>query len=103
MHEDLRIAAVDGEFGIPAAKLSIAYAPDSVKRPIDLVGSPNARMILYTARRIDADEALRIGLISKMVPEEGLNEDALDLTRPIADNCTAVGRVEADDQRDAEG
>src|SRR6201985_323611 len=39
MQADLRIAAVDSEFGIPAAKLSIAYAPDSVKRLIDLVGA----------------------------------------------------------------
>ena len=50
MQADLRIAAVDSEFGIPAAKLSIAYAPDSVKRLIDLVGPAHARMILYTAR-----------------------------------------------------
>jgi len=57
MQADLRIAAVDSEFGIPAAKLSIAYAPDSVKRLIDLVGPAHARMILYTARRIDAVEA----------------------------------------------
>ncbi len=48
MQADLRIAAVDSEFGIPAAKLSIAYAPDSVKRLIDLVGPAHARMILYT-------------------------------------------------------
>ena len=57
MQADLRIAAVDSQFGIPAAKLSIAYAPDSVKRLIDLVGPAHARMILYTARRIDAREA----------------------------------------------
>src|ERR1700751_2931916 len=66
MQADLRIAAVDSEFGIPAAKLSIAYAPDSVKRLIDLVGPAHARMILYTARPIDAAAAQRIGLIHKM-------------------------------------
>ena len=53
MATDLRIATLDSEFGIPAARLSIAYAPDSVKRLIDLVGPAHARMILYTARRID--------------------------------------------------
>jgi enoyl-CoA hydratase/carnithine racemase len=87
MQADLRIAAADSQFGIPAAKLSIAYAPDSVKRLIDLVGPAHARMILYTARRIDSTEAERIGLINKMVEDEELNEYVLDLARTIADNA----------------
>jgi enoyl-CoA hydratase len=87
MQADMRIAAVDSQFGIPAAKLSIAYAPDSVKKLIDLVGPAHARMILYTARRIDAAEAERIGLINKMVEDEALNEYVLDLARTIADNA----------------
>jgi enoyl-CoA hydratase/carnithine racemase len=87
MQADLRVAAVDSEFGIPAAKLSVAYAPDSVKRLIDLVGPAHARMILYTARRIDAEEAERIGLINKMVEDEELNDEVLDIARTIADNA----------------
>jgi enoyl-CoA hydratase len=87
MQADLRIAAVDSEFGIPAAKLSVAYAPDSVKRLIDLVGPAHARMILYSARRIDATEAQRIGLINKMVEDEDLDDEVLDLARTIADNA----------------
>jgi hypothetical protein len=46
MQADLRIAAVDSEFGIPAAKLSIAYAPDSVKRLIDW-GANACKILLY--------------------------------------------------------
>lgn len=87
MNTDLRIASTDSQFGIPAAKLSIAYAPDSVKRLIDLVGPAHARMILYTAKRIDAAEAERIGLINRMVSEEDLNEVVLDVARTIADNA----------------
>jgi len=87
MQADMRIAAADSQFGIPAAKLSIAYAPDSVKKLIDLVGPAHARMILYTARRIDAAEAERIGLVNKMLPDEELNEYVLDLARTIADNA----------------
>jgi len=87
MNADLRIAAADSQFGIPAAKLSIAYAPESVKRLIDLVGPAHARMILYTARRIDSAEAERIGLINKMVEDQELNEYVLDLARTIADNA----------------
>jgi enoyl-CoA hydratase/carnithine racemase len=87
MAADLRIAATDSQFGIPAAKLSIAYAADSVRRLIDLVGPAHARMILYTARRIDASEAQRIGLINQMVSEEDLNETVLEIARTIADNA----------------
>jgi enoyl-CoA hydratase len=87
MNADLRIAATDSEFGIPAAKLSIAYAPDSVKRLIDLVGPAHARMILYTARRVDAVQAERIGLINKVVEDEDLNNEVLEIARTIADNA----------------
>jgi enoyl-CoA hydratase/carnithine racemase len=87
MATDLRIASTDSQFGIPAARLSIAYAPDAVKRLIDLVGPAHARMILYTAKRIDAQEAERIGLINKMTSEDGLNDVVLDIARSIADNA----------------
>src|ERR1700684_2561137 len=87
MATDLRIGTPDSQFGIPAARLSVAYAPDSVKRLIDLVGPAHARMILYTAKRIDAAEAERIGLINKMTSEEGLNDVVLDIARTIADNA----------------
>src|SRR3954447_8999480 len=87
MAADLRIASTDSQFGIPAARLSIAYAPDSVRKLIDLVGPAHARMILYTARRIDAKEAERIGLINHCVPIEGLDKAVMEIARTIADNA----------------
>lgn len=87
MAADLRIASAGSQFGIPAARLSIAYAPESVKRLIDLVGPAHARMILYTAKRIDAAEAERIGLINRMTTEEALDDVVLDIARTIADNA----------------
>ncbi len=87
MATDIRIASPDSQFGIPAARLSIAYAPDSVKKLIDLVGPAHARMILYTARRIDAKEAERIGLINQCVPAEDLDSVVMDIARTIAENA----------------
>jgi len=87
MATDLRIASADSQFGIPAARLSIADAPDAVRRLIDLVGPAHARMILYTAKRIDAAEAERIGLINRMTTEDALNDVVLDIARTIADNA----------------
>ena len=87
MATDLRIASTDSQFGIPAARLSIAYPPESVRRLIDLVGPAHARMILYTARRIDAKEAERIGLINHCVAIEELDRTVMEIARSIAENA----------------
>src|SRR5262245_59963640 len=65
---DLRFAAAGSKFGIPAARLSIIYGLDAVHQLVDLVGPAYAKDILYYARTLDADEALRIGFIQRLVP-----------------------------------
>lgn len=87
MQTDLRIAAADSQFGIPAARLGIAYAFDSVRRLVDLVGPAHARMILYSGSRIDAAEAARVGLINRVVETEALAETVLGIARAIAENA----------------
>jgi enoyl-CoA hydratase len=87
MKADLRIAAVDSEFGIPAARLGIAYGFESVRELVSLVGPAHARMILYTGQRIDAREAERIGLVNRVVPDEDLSDTVVDIARTIADNA----------------
>jgi enoyl-CoA hydratase/carnithine racemase len=84
---DLRIAAEDSEFGIPAARLGIAYSFEMVRTLVGLVGSGHARMILYTGTRIDAAEAERIGLVNRVVPDADLSDVVVDLARTIADNA----------------
>jgi enoyl-CoA hydratase len=87
MQADLRIASANSQFGIPAARLGIAYAFDGLRALVQLVGPAHARMILYTGTRIGADEAARIGLVNRVVPEEALSEAVLDLARTIAGNA----------------
>ena len=87
MQADLRIASANSQFGIPAARLGIAYAFDGLRTLVQLVGPAHARMILYTANRIGAEEAARIGLINKVVPEESLADAVLELARTIAGNA----------------
>jgi enoyl-CoA hydratase len=87
MRADLRISAEDGVFGIPAARLSIAYAFEQVRTLVDLVGPANAAMILYTARKLDARYAERIGLINECVPADKLDETVMGIARSIADNA----------------
>ena len=63
------------QFGIPAAKLGIAYGFDMVRRLISLVGQAHARTLLFTGERIDAAEAERIGLVNQVVPDGGAGRD----------------------------
>ena len=86
MHADMRIAARDSRFGIPAARLGFAMGFDMVTRLVSLVGEAHARMLLYTAARIEAAEAARIGLVNRTVPDEDLSDVVVDLARTIADN-----------------
>lgn len=87
LQADLRIAAEDSTFGIPAARLGIAYGPDMTRQLVSLIGPANARMLLYSGTRIDAAEALRIGLVNRVVPNEDLSDTVVDLARVIADNA----------------
>lgn len=87
MQADLRIASERSSFGIPAARLGIAYSPDSLESLVTLVGPARARMLLYTAKRIDAAEAEAIGLINQCVTEDDLEETVQELAETIASNA----------------
>jgi enoyl-CoA hydratase len=84
---DLRYAADDGVFGIPAARLGVGYKFDDVKRLSDIVGPAAARDILYTGRRVKADEALAMGLVNRVVPAATLEDTVRDLANTLIDNA----------------
>lgn len=77
---DIRVATPRARLGITPAKLGLVYPLHDTKLLIDLVGPGHARRILYTGVLLDADEALRIGLV------EQLGADAEDLIATIAGN-----------------
>ena len=87
MSTDIRIASDDSQFGIPAAKLSIAYGFDMVRALVDLVGPAHAHMILMTGERFDAREAERIGLVNKVVPVAELEATVARLAATMAGNA----------------
>ncbi len=60
---DLRIATSDSVFAIPAARLGLGYRYSALKNLVDLIGVGAAKDLFFTARRIDAGEALSLGLI----------------------------------------
>jgi enoyl-CoA hydratase len=67
---DIRIASSDSVFGIPATRLGLGYRFSALKNLVDLVGPGAAQDLFYTGRRIKADEAKAIGLVSRVVPPE---------------------------------
>jgi enoyl-CoA hydratase len=87
MMADIRIAAETSRFGVPAARLGIAYGYDGLRVLVSLVGPAWARMLMFSGMRIDGAEALRIGLVERLVPFEKVAEAALEMARTISDNA----------------
>ena len=87
MLADIRIAAEGSQFGIPAAKLGIAYGFDGPRHLVSLVGPSWARLLMFTGMRVDATEAVRIGLVDRVVPAATLPEATMALARTIAANA----------------
>ena len=87
LQADLRIASDAASFGIPAARLGLAYSAAMVRQLVSVVGPAHARMLLYTGSRIDAQEARRIGLVNRVVAATALTAEVDTLARSIADNA----------------
>jgi enoyl-CoA hydratase/carnithine racemase len=90
---DLRIAAEDARFGIPAAKMGLGYRASSMKSLVDVVGVPFAKEIMLTARQFTAAEALRMGLVHHVVPVAELEAFTKKYCEDIAANAPLTMRA----------
>jgi enoyl-CoA hydratase len=79
----LRLAAPSAKFGQPEVKLGLIPGYGGTVRLPRLVGRGRALELLLTARVIDAEEALRIGLVERIVPAESLLDEARAVARTI--------------------
>lgn len=84
---DIRIAAANARFGVPAAKLGLGYRFAGIKRLADVVGPSFAAEIFYTGRQFSAEEALQMGLVNRLVQTEELEKYTLDFAATIAANA----------------
>ena len=84
---DIRIAASDSVFSIPAAKLGLGYRYSAMKNLVDLVGPGMAKDLFFTARRIDANEARAIGLVSRVCEPGQLPDLLAEYTGAMAVNA----------------
>ena len=87
LNADLRFASSDSQFSVPAALRGIAYAPEGLKSLVDLVGPSIAKDIMFSARRLKTEEALRIGLINRVVDAEELEAVTVAYAETLAANA----------------
>ena len=91
---DLRIAADDARFGIPAARLGLGYPHDGMEKLMKLVGPAYTKEIFFTARTdFSAEEALRMGLVNQVVPKADLERFTRDYALMMARNAPLTLRA----------
>jgi enoyl-CoA hydratase len=104
---DLRIAADNSRFAVPAAKLGLGYDYPGLKRLTDVVGPAFAKEIFFTARQFDAEEARQMGLVNRVVPAAELEAyvknyaDTIGANAPLTVNSVKfiVGEVVKDEAK----
>jgi enoyl-CoA hydratase len=84
---DLRYSGTSGQFGIPAAKLGLAYNVEGHKRLLETVGHSWAREIMFLGRRYPADQALAMGLVHRVLPDAELESYVNDVIHTLGENA----------------
>jgi enoyl-CoA hydratase/carnithine racemase len=108
---DLRVCDTTSRFGVTPAKLGIVYALGSTARLVETVGAAWARWILLTGELLDAEAALRIGLVHESLEPEEVEDRAYALARTLSQRARIsltggkaligrafAGRLEEDDE-----
>ena len=84
---DLRFCAEDSQFGIPAARLGIGYGAERLGQLVQLVGPSVAKDILFSGRRLNATEALRVGLVNQVLAASELEDHVNKYAATLAANA----------------
>ena len=90
---DIRIAASDSVFSIPAARLGLGYRYSAMKNLVDLIGPGAAKDLFFTARKIDAAEAHALGLVSRVCAPDQLPALLAEYTAAMAANAPLTIRA----------
>jgi enoyl-CoA hydratase/carnithine racemase len=84
---DIRMAAADGKFRMPAGRLGLGYAFDGVKRFTEIVGTAHTADLFFSARIFGAEEALRIGLLKQVVPVDEFESVVSAYAQMVCENA----------------
>jgi len=80
---DFRVAAADARLGVPSARLGLVESYEYFTRLVQAVGSAWAKKMVFTGEQVDAETALRIGLVEEVSPAEKIFERTEDLLSKI--------------------
>ena len=91
---DLRIASENATMGLTETRLAIIPGAGGTQRLPRLVGRGKAKELIFTGRRVDAKEALEIGLVNKVAPAEKLLDECLQMAAMICEaGPVAIGQA----------
>src|SRR3954453_22912225 len=90
---DLRYAAAGSKLGVPFVKLGMHAGMGGTHLLPEVVGEAHARDLLLTGRVVDADEALRIGLVSRVLEAAAFRDDVLEIAGSIAAGAPIATRL----------
>lgn len=90
---DLRVAGESAKFGQPETGLGIMAAAGATWRLAELIGLGRARELLYTGRVVQAEEALQMGLVNQVVPDDEVLDAAVAMAETIARNDPLATRM----------
>ncbi len=86
---DIRVAGDQSTFSVPPARLGIVYPVSATQRMVDLMGPAVTKELLFTARRIDAERALAVGMVNELKP----TGEALDHALAMAEAMSRVSQL----------
>jgi enoyl-CoA hydratase/carnithine racemase len=84
---DVRIAADDAVFRMPAGRLGLGYNYTGVKRFVQLLGAANTADIFFSARKFNAADALAMGFVNSVVPVADLDSEFAAYCEMVAENA----------------
>lgn len=91
---DLRLCTPDSRFGVPIARtLGNCLSTSNYARLVDLIGPARTKELIFTARLVEGEEALTLGLVNEVVSAEGLESRVTALAEQIAANAPLTIQV----------
>jgi enoyl-CoA hydratase len=90
MCADLRIASENAKFGQPEITLGIIPGSGGTQRLARLIGIARTKELVYTGNMIDANAALTMGLVNRVVPQSNLMNEAKELAKRIIRNSSVT-------------
>jgi enoyl-CoA hydratase len=90
---DLRYAAGSARLGAPFVRLGMHAGMAATYLLPNVVGEAHARDLLLTGRTVDAEEALRLGLVSRVLPDEDFDKAVLEAATGIAGTAPVASRL----------